>query len=215
VDLGDDPRLRDVPFIVDRQEGRETVSDLDVQRYRVALEREQKEPHAVACGLLGVPADAWDRFLVLAPCLSRDTEPLRFEVRDVGAFQARPATGVWGDGAGGELWQGLHAFPVTTVYEQVGLLRLLNTRGQACTLWDKHSGSRASADGFAYLKVEDGWRTPRDRAGRGFRPEFEHHYDAIRGDIAARIERVTPLKMLPPPEGTMRPWKAPKKPKKP
>jgi hypothetical protein len=154
------------------------MSDASLRIYERALQRDGLDPREIAAGLLGVEPG---RFLILAPCLARDDAPLRFEVLHKHAFEARRMTGVWGDGSGGELWHGLHAFPVLTVYEQVGLLRLLNTRGQGCTLWDTASGSRASADGQPYLKVEEGWRDPRERLG-GLMDRARLEYDRQRGD---------------------------------
>lgn len=141
------------------------MSDLELSRYRRELERLDRPVREVAAALLGVPAD---RFLLLAPCLRQDKAPARFTVAlEAGpvVYEAVPMTGVWGDGSGGDLWHGLHAFRVLTVFEQVGLLRSMNTRGQACTLWDTVTRSRASADGHPYLRVEDGWRTPREKTG--------------------------------------------------
>lgn len=135
------------------------VGDLEIRGYERQLERDGHSSRKVAAQLLGADPE---RFWLLAPVLRVETAPIAFTVHET-RYEARRWTGVWGDGAGGELWQGLHAFPVLTVYEQVGLLRALQTRGQACTLWDTLSGSRASSDGFAYLKVEEGWRTTRDR----------------------------------------------------
>lgn len=114
--------------------------------------------------VIGVGLDA-ERFLLFCPAASGDPDRAVFEGGGL-IFRGRPMSGVTGDGSGRDVLTALHAFPVVTLYEAVGLMRTLNVRGQACTLWDVESGSRATGDGHPWLAVREGWPAKRIEASR-------------------------------------------------
>lgn len=144
------------------------MSDLVLQNYRREIERQGASPISVAVGLLGLPVGSEDRFLLLCPALAGD--PDHVVIGPPGShYASHPMTGVTGLTDSGEEWTALHAFAVFTLIQSVGLMRLLNMRGQACTLWDTVMASRATGDGHPWLRVEEGWRNAKNgrrRLGR-------------------------------------------------
>jgi hypothetical protein len=162
------------------------MSDRELRDYERALLRENRDPRAVAAGLLGVSPD---RYLLLvrphqapqrmsqspqteatefldgvavqaALDAQRPTEPEPRWRRVTGVRVLDPTTGV-------EQWIAFWALPVTALEEVFRVADLLDARHDAHALWDVVEGRMARPFGspvihWAPSRIEDGWRTPRD-----------------------------------------------------